>query len=394
MGTHVGEPKKLPIRTSDVKRFMNRAAAIAALSIFGAPANADIFTWKYVDTPEGLMKLSSSVLAVDGAGVNAEPFANLSNRDLTQAYLNGADLNHANLDSATLASAEVSTANLSYANLSGARLSYMTAKSTNFSHANLAFAILWDNDLSGATFANSILYVANFGSVSSLNAADLSGANLRYSLLAASNALNTNFSNADLSYVDFNVGTYTGAFFAGAKIKGASFAKPTSGVGVLNPFTINASQIYSTASYQDHDLGAVDFTRRDLTGWDFSNQNLRRASFSLATLNDASFVNADLSFATIAFSSNNGANFAGANLTGAAIGGGSSINFSGAISRQPGSGVIQISLDRISPTLLSARHRLAAPTFPTLLRITSISGAQAFREQISQARCFQTPNST
>src|SRR5262245_18638751 len=61
------------------------------------PCWADIFRWEYInpaDPSQG--KRQSTTLAPDGAGVDAVPGAVLDHRDLTMAYLIGADLSGAN----------------------------------------------------------------------------------------------------------------------------------------------------------------------------------------------------------------------------------------------------------------------------------------------------------
>ena len=59
-------------------------------------ARADIFQWEYInpaDPSQG--KQQSTTLAPDGAGVDAVPAPILSHRNLTMAYLIGADLTNA-----------------------------------------------------------------------------------------------------------------------------------------------------------------------------------------------------------------------------------------------------------------------------------------------------------
>ena len=69
-------------------------ASLATLLALFAPApvaRADIFQWEYINPANPSQgKQQSTTLAPDGAGVNAVPGANLSNRNLTMAYLIGA----------------------------------------------------------------------------------------------------------------------------------------------------------------------------------------------------------------------------------------------------------------------------------------------------------------
>ena len=83
------------------------------------------------------------------------PECDLSNADLSGAYLEGADLNYANLSNAYLNYANLSGANLSdaylnYANLSGANLSGANLEGADLSNADLDYAYLSGACLEGA----------------------------------------------------------------------------------------------------------------------------------------------------------------------------------------------------------------------------------------------------
>jgi hypothetical protein len=93
--------------------------------------------------------------------------ADLSGANLSDAYLNNANLSDANLSGANFSNAYLSGANLSDAYLSGANLS-----DANFSGANLSGAILIGANLSGANLSGADL------SGAILSDAYLSGANL------------------------------------------------------------------------------------------------------------------------------------------------------------------------------------------------------------------------
>jgi hypothetical protein len=118
--------------------------------------------------------------------------ANLSEADLRQADLNTAylfganlrraDLNGANLSGASLNNADLNRANLSLANLSGAELSVAA-----LTEANLRLA-----DLSGAVLEGADLFDAD------LRDTNLSGANLRGANLSGANLGQVNLTGADL----------------------------------------------------------------------------------------------------------------------------------------------------------------------------------------------------
>ena len=98
-------------------------ASLATLLAAFAPApvaRADIFQWEYINPANpALGKQPSTTLAPDGAGVNAVPGADLSYRNLTMAYLIGADLTGAFAIAANLTNADLSQANLTNANFHG-----------------------------------------------------------------------------------------------------------------------------------------------------------------------------------------------------------------------------------------------------------------------------------
>jgi uncharacterized protein YjbI with pentapeptide repeats len=102
---------------------ISRTLIVSALVIkLGQPmeiARADIYQWKNGPNFPFPIQLSS-VLCPDGAGVSALPSADLSNRNLTKAYLVDAHLNSANLSSTILFAADFNRAELANANFASA----------------------------------------------------------------------------------------------------------------------------------------------------------------------------------------------------------------------------------------------------------------------------------
>src|SRR5262245_62467921 len=99
------------------------AATLSALVVLASAARADIFQWEYInpaDPSQG--KQQSTTLCVSGDGVDAVPGANLYNRNLTMAYLIGADLTNVSGFQANLTNADLSQANLTNADLRAAIL--------------------------------------------------------------------------------------------------------------------------------------------------------------------------------------------------------------------------------------------------------------------------------
>jgi len=351
-------------------------ASLATLLALLAPAlvaRADVFQWEYINPANPSQgKQPSTTLAPDGAGVNAAPGANLSNRNLTMAYLIGVDLTGANLREDNLTDGDLSQANLTNANFFLATLT-----NANFRQANLTNAIFWyatltganlagaevrgasfprtyldypyDNYLGGITLAqlySTASYQAHdltaidlrgngnfaganlagqnltranfgehFGATVNLSGADLSEANLSNAYFLIATLTNANFSQANLTNASLDHATLSGANFTGAEVRGASFS------------SITNAQLYSTASYQAHDLTGIRLAGSNLAGINLSGQNLTDANLVGATLTNANLSQANLTNAS--FTADNywsvadltGANLSGANLTNAFFGG-------------------------------------------------------------------------
>ena len=318
-------------------------ASLATLLAVFAPApvaRADIFQWQYINPANpSLGKQPSATLCPGGAGANAVPASNLANRNLTKAYLIGADLSaipiyggelgneiigydSANLTGANLSQADLTNANLTYAWLGGANLTGAEVRGADFSRTtyygsgsgltaaqlystasyqahDLTGIKLGDNNLPGVNLVGQNLTGAGF------NGATLTGANL---------------SQANLTNVSFGAATLTNANLTGAEVRGAYFSN------------ITAPQLYSTASYQAHDLTGIGLGG-DLTGANFAGQNLMgarlsgtltnatfsQANLSNAHLNSATLTNANLSRANLMNAELNFAALTGANLTGADV---------------------------------------------------------------------------
>jgi uncharacterized protein YjbI with pentapeptide repeats len=313
---------------------LRRCLLIACSSIFFAlPAVADIYKWEYVDPNNpSLGKQESAILTPGGSGVSAAPHANLSDRDLSQAYLFEADLSRANLYRSNLTQAFLAGANLTSAD---AGVSNFT--SADFSGANLLAARFDFADLSNATFAGADLWATDLSSAT-ITSADFSGARLRYTklpnMLTAAQLYSTasyqarsligveftanltgwDFSNQDLTDAGFRGSILTGTNFSNTIIRQGDLAYTTS-------FGFTPATLYSTASYAAKDLSGVDLSYNNLSGWDFAGQNLTDADFHDSDLSSANFFQADLtkvSFSDYTILSNT--DFRSSNLTNAIFG--------------------------------------------------------------------------
>jgi uncharacterized protein YjbI with pentapeptide repeats len=226
--------------------------------------------------------------------------ATLTNADLREADLTGADISSTALTGANFTNANLTNVkahfvtgnpNFTQAELQGADFFYATLTSPVFSDANLKNAKFWNATLPGAMFNQATLVNADFYQAK-LNGADFTGANLShanfYSVYEQTDLSNAVFRQANLSNANFHSATLAGADFTGADVRGASFYRnlPNSG--------IQLSQLYSTASYQAHDLTGIDLSYNELAGADFSGQTLVNVNFLSANLSGANFAGADV----------------------------------------------------------------------------------------------------
>ncbi len=143
-------------------------------------------------------------------------------------------------------------------------------------HSDLTKAYLIGANLTDATFFNS-----------QLTNADLSQANLIDASAMQANFTNADLVNANLTNSTFQKAVLTNARLTGAIIDGAIFQETVQ-------FGFTASQLYSTANYQNRDLSGINFNKNDLTGWDFSGQNLMGTQFSQSIVKNANFTGADI----------------------------------------------------------------------------------------------------
>jgi uncharacterized protein YjbI with pentapeptide repeats len=294
---------------------MNRFTPLFAVGplILATPTQADIYQWEYIDPADPSQgKQQSTALAPDGAGVDAVPGAYLAGRNLTMAYLIAADLTGADLNLADLTNAVFDRATLTDADFTGAEVReasfaagfcisgfgcprpgtgitlaqlYSTA---NYQIHDLSGISLFMNNLASGNFAGQNLSNANLGRAT-LAGADFREANLSNAAFFLATLTGADFNHANLSKVSFNDTGLTDADFTGAEVRGASFTR----FGNLTE-GITLAQLYSTASYQAHDLSGISLSLNSLSGANFADQNLTDANFLGARLTAADFSGAEI----------------------------------------------------------------------------------------------------
>jgi uncharacterized protein YjbI with pentapeptide repeats len=300
--------------------------ALAILLVLAAShptARADIFQWQFINPADpGMGKQQSTTLCIDGAGAGAFPGADIRARNLTMAYLIGADLNGAFAPATNLTNAELSHANLAYANFGPYFGSISNFTGANFSQANLTDAMLIARftganltgaEIRGTAFGTEVgssigLTPAQLYSTASYQAHDLSGIGFDADFsVDGLNLSGANFTGQDLTNAKFQNAKLVGTNFTGALVRGTHF-----GSTVEAGFT--PAQLYSTASYKAHDLSGIRLSNNILSGWNFAGQNLTGANLSFANLSNADFSGANL---TNTYFQPYSGTIAGASLSGA-----------------------------------------------------------------------------
>ena len=270
----------------------------STLVCVASTAPADILQWEYINPADpNKGKRQSTTLAPDGAGVDAVPFSQLSNRNLTMAYLIGADLTNAFGYKSDLTSADLSHANLTYANFDLATLTDADFTDTEVRRANFNVDIY-----SGFVLGTGITLAQLYSTASYQNrnlvgirfsGNDLSGGNFAGQYLTGAS-----FREANLTRASLRQANLTGAYFFGATLANADFTDALVNLANLSNTTdqgFTAEQLYSTASYKANDLGGIDLSYNDLAGgWSFAGQDLTNASFYAARLTDVDLTGAEV----------------------------------------------------------------------------------------------------
>jgi uncharacterized protein YjbI with pentapeptide repeats len=234
--------------------------------------------------------------------------------------LSGAIFGYNDLTGGNFAGQNLTGANFDFATLTGADLGHANLSNASFYSATLMGANLTNAEVRGASFNGTGLTLAQLYSTASYRAKDLSGIGLGGNLaggnFAGQNLTGANLYSAVLTGADFRAANLTdvtfgsttlngasadltSADFTGAEIRGAGFGVPTLYDQVYNVYYtvgtgITLAQLYSTASYQAHDLSGIDLSQNSLAGANFTNQKVTRASFTGATLTGADFTGAEI----------------------------------------------------------------------------------------------------
>ena len=244
----------------------------------------------------------NAVPGADLGGLNLA-FAFLIGKDLHGAYAWGADLSYADLSHANLMNAVFRYAYLIGANLTARKCA--APISPRSISPNLHRAALFNSQLPGPRFdrdqsdgpgsdrrlnfagqnlTNSFFCSDGFDEAN-VHGADFTGAEIRGAVLTKSFAYNSYFTLAEL----YSTASYQAHDLRGVTLRGffqINYADADyTGIDIRGAnLCLTLAQLYSTASYQAHDLTGIRSDGSNLTGADFAGQNLTNANLDWVAL--------------------------------------------------------------------------------------------------------------
>jgi probable HAF family extracellular repeat protein len=251
------------------------AASLAAVPAIYLPmprAHADIFQWEYINPANpALGKKQSTTLCPDGADAIAATGANLYYRNLTKAYLIGANLSDATAGVTNFSNADLSHANFSNVSFTGSTVDDWYVGS-NLNGANLTQANLSRAFLGSSTMINADLRYVNLSNALLAGTYVISGGEEgNWDYIAGTNLTGANLSGANLTNSDFSAQCYMftcapGANFSSANLSGAD-ARGANTLYAIFSATNTNNMIQSNGHIASLDLASgVSLIVRDYDG--------------------------------------------------------------------------------------------------------------------------------
>lgn len=158
--------------------------------------------------------------------------ANLQDANLSNAVMNGVNLQSVNLSNANLGDVQLNNANLSYARLTGA-----TGLDTRMAEADLYFANLDNVDFNNIDLSDSILRFSSLKGASfkksHFNGAFLWKANLEGAKFSRSEAVGANFVEVEAVGVGFGMSNVCGSDFSFSRLRNSTFGDTSIGETVF-----------------------------------------------------------------------------------------------------------------------------------------------------------------
>jgi uncharacterized protein YjbI with pentapeptide repeats len=247
--------------------------------------------------------------------------------DLSGVYLAGADLTGVNFAGANLSKANLSTTqmqdavfqgketNLTEADLSGAYLVHAVMSATNLTGADLSGAVLKEADLPNALLKGADLSGADLTSAV-MNMAHLLGATLPGAVLKEVELIGADFSGADLTNANFAGAAVENIKIPGAMLIGAELSNLDLSTATIDNGTNFTGAKMQNVNLENLKLDGVTMTHADLTGANLTGVSLIDAELSYVNLSNACLKGGVLLYGA----SLSNAILEGADLTGAQLG--------------------------------------------------------------------------
>ncbi|QDU70824.1 pentapeptide repeat-containing protein [Mucisphaera calidilacus] len=246
----------------------SRALLVAAL--FVSCAHADIYQWEYADPASGSrIRQESSTTCPDGAGRDALPDADLSNLDLSMAWLPNKDLTGVNFQNTNLSTAYLLESILTNTNFTGANLTTVVIlgdyyDSLTFSNSNLTESTI---RIDGDTYHNHSYHNLSFENANLTDAALFLYDSWLEGRLNLDNAiltnalLNSEFYSASIMNADLTdawlFGEYIDARFDNSTLRGAHIRSNITGAHFTNADLTNTDFRESGITQQQIDQAAA-----------------------------------------------------------------------------------------------------------------------------------------
>ncbi|MDB9313501.1 pentapeptide repeat-containing protein [Spirulina sp. CS-785/01] len=245
--------------------------------------------------------------------------ANLRNVDLSGADFTHATLNVTNLSGANLSQVNFTHAKLNVARLSGANLTGATLNSASLNVANLIRATLNNAQLQDAQLIHAEIIRADL-SRSNLSNSNLQGADLRETLFRETNLSYCNLTECNLRGAFLAESILEQAFLSNADLTRADLRAVNLREADLSQATLTCANLQGAdlrgSNLRWTELGGADLRWADLSDAKLSGANLKGADLSGAILVNASLVHTDLGRARLIKVEWAGADLTGAILTG------------------------------------------------------------------------------
>ena len=248
-----------------------------------------------IQSQEQLIKNS---IQIESKSENLNLDSDLSRVDLSMRFYPNVDFSKKNLIETNFFGAYLRKASFTDSNLSGANMTFSNLSMSNMENANLQNVDLRQSDLSGAILQKSDLRGANLGGAK-LFGTNLQYANLKGVDLTSTNLLYTDFTGSNLSYavldnLDLRRSIMIEANLTNANLNGSFLNGQTMADVIVKGANLSGITLYEGGDFSNRDLTGMDFSYASLTEGNFTNSDITGANFEGALLSNVDFKNSNL----------------------------------------------------------------------------------------------------